>query len=110
MRKFNKIISAFLLTIILFSVVTVGSAVDNNGASYIPGDAAFDTMYKSWFDSNIIGSYFDKFYSWTRLGYTYDWADNGTEYGLSEFLIFSGAKAFVEYTYTVDEYISAVRG
>ena len=31
----------------------------------------------------------DNRYPWTRLGYTYDWADNGKEYGLSESLIFS---------------------
>ena len=70
------------------------------------GDEKFDKMYKEWFDSNIIWSYFDDQYPWTRLGYTYDWADNGKEYGLSEFLIFSGATAKVEYTYTVDEFIS----
>ena len=42
--------------------------------------------YKAWFDANIISSYFDGKYPWTRLGYTYDWADNGQEYGLSEFI------------------------
>ena len=72
------------------------------------GDAEFDSMYKAWFDSNIIWSYFDSAYPWTRLGYTYDWADNGTEYGLSEFLIFSGASATVEYTYSIEEYIAYV--
>ncbi len=70
------------------------------------GDEAFDAMYKEWFDGNIVWSYFDSAFPWTRLGYTYDWADNGTEYGLSEFLVFSGAKAKVEYTYTVSEFVS----
>ena len=70
------------------------------------GDDEFDAMYKAWFDSNIIWSYFDSAYPWTRLGYTYDWADNGTEYGLSEFLIFSGAVATVEYTYTVEDFVT----
>ena len=70
------------------------------------GDEAFDTMYKAWFDSNIIWSYFDSAFPWTRLGYTYDWADNGTEYGLSEFLIFSGAGATVEYTYSVKDFVA----
>ena len=76
-------------------------------ATYQPtGDEEFDIVYKPWFDSNIIWSYYDSAYPWTRLGYTYDWADNGTEYGLSEFLIFSGAKATVEYTYSVDDFVA----
>lgn len=74
------------------------------------GDEEFDAMYKEWFDGNIIWSYFDSAFPWTRLGYTYDWADNGTEYGLSEFLVFSGAKAKVEYTYSVDEFVEFTRG
>lgn len=74
------------------------------------GDEEFDTKYKEWFDGNIIWSYFDSAFPWTRLGYTYDWADNGTEYGLSEFLVFSGAKAKVEYTYTVDEFVEHTKG
>lgn len=76
-------------------------------ATYVPtGDEEFDTMYKAWFDSNIIWSYFDNAYPWTRLGYTYDWADNGTEYGLSEFLIFSGADATVECTYSIEDFVT----
>ena len=70
------------------------------------GDEGFDTMYKAWFDSNIIWSYYDNAYPWTRLGYTYDWADNGTKYGLSEFLIFSGAGATVEYTYSIEDFVT----
>ena len=73
------------------------------------GDDTFDTMYKAWFDSNIIWSYFDSAFPWTRLGYTYDWADNEKEYGLSEFLIFSGATASVEYTYSVSEFIETLK-
>ena len=72
------------------------------------GNEEFDSMYKEWFDGNIIWSYFDSAFPWTRLGYTYDWADNGREYGLSEFLIFSGASAKVEYTYSVEEYVNYV--
>ena len=74
------------------------------------GDDDFDTMYKAWFDDNIIWSYFDSAFPWTRLGYTYDWYDNGKEYGLSEFLIFSGAKVKIEYTYSVDEFVEFTRG
>ncbi|MCR5482734.1 MAG: hypothetical protein K6F52_08085 [Clostridia bacterium] len=69
------------------------------------GDEEFDKMYKEWFDGNIIWSYFDSAFPWTRLGYTYDWADNGTEYGLSEFIIFNGANAKVEYTYNLEDFV-----
>ena len=72
------------------------------------GDASFDASYKEWFDGNIIWSYFDSAFPWTRLGYTYDWADNGTEYGLTEFLIFSGATAKVETTHTLEDFADYV--
>lgn len=70
------------------------------------GDEQFDEMYKQWFDGNIIWSYFDSAFPWTRLGYTYDWADNGREYGVSEFLIFSGEKATVAYTYEIKDFVA----
>ena len=70
------------------------------------GDPAFDEKYLKWFDSNVRWSYIESAYPWTRLGYTYDWADNGTAYGLSEFIIFSGAPAKVAYTFTVDEFVA----
>lgn len=62
-----------------------------------------DEEYKEWFDENILDSYFYGAYPWTRLGYTYDWADNGTEYGVTEFLIAKGSEIEVAYTYTVEE-------
>ena len=68
------------------------------------GDEEFDTMYKEWYDGNIVWSYFDSAFPWTRLGYTYDWADNGTEYGVSEFLIFSGADAEIDTTLDIDAF------
>lgn len=64
-----------------------------------------DAAYKEWFDGNIIGSYFDGAYPWTRLGYTYDWADNGEEYGLSEFLVEPKSLVNVEYTCTTEEFL-----
>ena len=70
------------------------------------GNEQFDKTYKQWFDGNIIWSYFDSAFPWTRLGYTYDWADNGREYGVSEFLIFSGEKATVAYTYDVEDFVA----
>jgi len=64
-----------------------------------------DKNFMQWFDSNIVTSYFEDAYPWTRLGYTYDWADNGTEYGLSEFLVEKGATARVEFTYSTQDFI-----
>lgn len=54
--------------------------------------------YKEWFDANIISRYFEGQYPWTRLGYTYDWADNGEEYGLSEFVVRKNSDVKVAYT------------
>lgn len=65
--------------------------------------AEVDDAYQEWFDDNILDSYYYGAYPWTRLGYTYDWADNGTEYGVTEFLIAQNAEIEVAYTLTVDE-------
>lgn len=61
--------------------------------------------YREWFDNNIIWSYFDSAYPWTRLGYTYDWAADSGEYGVTEFLVRPGAVVTIEYTDTVDQFI-----
>ncbi len=44
--------------------------------------------------------------AWTRLGYTYDWADNGRKYGLSEFLINKNAKAQVAFIESTQEFVT----
>jgi len=67
-----------------------------------------DEDFKEWFDENILGSYFYGSYPWTRLGYTYDWADNGSEYGLSEFIVKDGAKVKVEFTETTEEFLGRI--
>lgn len=67
-----------------------------------------DSTYKTWFDGNIIYSYYDSDYPWTRLGYTYDWGARDTEYGLSEFLVRQGATVNVEYTMTTEEFIQSL--
>jgi hypothetical protein len=50
--------------------------------------------YKTWFNSNIISSYYPMKYPWTRLGYTYDWGDS-THVGLSEFVLMQNATVTV---------------
>lgn len=67
-----------------------------------------DEEYKEWFDENILWSYYYGGYPWTRLGYTYDWADNGTEYGMTEFTVESGAEVKVEFTETTEEFLKRI--
>ncbi len=70
-----------------------------------------DEAFVEWFDDNIVGSYFgENKYPWTRLGYTYDWADNDTEYGLSEFLILNGSEVEIEYTKSTEEFLAYMDG
>ncbi|MFI3176508.1 MAG: hypothetical protein R3Y67_03325 [Eubacteriales bacterium] len=76
-------------------------ATDGTMMNYLP--EGVEEEYQEWFDQNILDSYYYGAYPWTRLGYTYDWADNGTEYGVTEFLIQKGAITEVEYTMTLDE-------
>lgn len=67
-----------------------------------------DEDFKEWFDGNTLDSYFYGSSPWTRLGYTYDWADNGTEYGLTEFLVDQGAEVEVESTETTENFLARI--
>ncbi|MDO4285744.1 MAG: hypothetical protein Q4C60_10485 [Eubacteriales bacterium] len=64
-----------------------------------------DASFQEWFDGNILSSYFYGEYPWTRLGYTYDWADNGSRYGLTEFLVKQDAEVEVAFTETTGEFL-----
>lgn len=64
--------------------------------------------WKEWFDANILFSYFESDYPWTRLGYTYDWG--GTqEYGLTEFLVRDPSKTEIAFTYTTAEFVEYLK-
>ena len=78
-----------------------------NGSMWtaFPEGEETDESFKAWFDQNILSSYYYGSYPWTRLGYTYDWADNGKEYGLTEFLIKQDAQMEVAFTETTDEFL-----
>ena len=67
-----------------------------------------EDWYQTWFRANTAASYGEHGYPWTRLGYTYDWADNGTEYGLTEFIIRPGAQVTVERTLSTADYLAAL--
>lgn len=81
---------------------TVGNMTNNFGESV-------DEEFKAWFDDNILWSYYYGNFPWTRLGYTYDWADNGTEYGMTEFIVESGAEVKVEFTETTEEFLNRIK-
>lgn len=70
-----------------------------------PEGQEIEESFLSWFNQNILDSYYYGNYPWTRLGYTYDWADNGKEYGLTEFLIKKGAQVEVAFTETTSEFL-----
>ncbi len=69
-----------------------------------------DETYKEWFDDNILWSYFESDYPWTRLGYTYDWSGGESEYGLTEFLVSDGSKTEIAFTYTTAEFVDWLEG
>lgn len=81
---------------------TVGNMTNDFGESV-------DEEFKAWFDDNILWSYYYGNFPWTRLGYTYDWADNGTEYGMTEFIVESGAEVKVEFTESTEEFLNRIK-
>jgi hypothetical protein len=63
--------------------------------------------HKAWFEKQVDSSYsrVTPSYPWTRLGYTYDWADNTTtNQGPSEFVVRKNAPVVVIKKYTTDDY------
>jgi len=64
-----------------------------------------DPAYRGWFNDQIIYSYFTKQYPWTRLGYTYDWGDPESDFGLSEFIVKRYSLVIVESKTTTIDYL-----
>ena len=55
--------------------------------------------FKNWFDKTSATIYSrDGGHPWTRLGYTYDWGNPDSKYGLSEFIVKEGAQIEVKFT------------
>lgn len=69
-------------------------------------DQITDEAYLTWFQDNILYSYFESEYPWTRLGYTYDWSGGDSPYGLTEFLIADGSKAEIAFTASTEEFVA----
>lgn len=57
-----------------------------------------------WFKENILGYFGDTPYPWTRLGYTYDWADPANKVGASEFVIRKGSVVTVSSSTRTEQY------
>lgn len=61
---------------------------------------------EEWFKNNEAGSYLEEDpYPWTRLGYTYDWAADCDDYGLTEFIILADSEIEVEWTMSNEEFL-----
>ncbi len=73
-------------------------------------DKLSEGPYKDWFDQNILWSYFESDYPWTRLGYTYDWSGGASEYGLTEFLVSDSSETEIAFTYTTNEFVLWLEG
>ncbi len=65
---------------------------------FLETQEAFDA-FKVWFS----GAYSDK-YPWTKLGYTYDWGNANSDFGVSEFVIMGNSKIKILATYDLLEY------
>lgn len=72
---------------------------------------AISESYNTWFNNYILFAYYrtlssstDYHYPWTRLGYTYDWAPDAHEVGLSEYVLQANSGAWVERVSPVGTY------
>ena len=54
--------------------------------------------FKNWFDKTNASAYRKDGFPWTRLGYTYDWGNPNSKYGLTEFIVKEGAEIEVKFT------------
>lgn len=69
---------------------------DNTAGQYLPANS--DADYDIWFNQQIYNSYFvnGTLYPWTRLGYTFDWANPASEVGVSEYCVKTNSLLFVK--------------
>jgi len=88
----------------LFRPAPDNEITDNVAQLTFPQTAT--SQYKNWFNANSVYSYQLHKFPWTRLGYTYDWSDSESEYGLSEFIVKAGSSMRVEKTYTNGEFFA----
>lgn len=83
------------------TTATAGAALSNNSSE----------TFASWFNSYIVFAYYrtlsataDYHYPWTRLGYTYDWAPETNNVGMSEYVLQANSGIWVESVSKVSDY------
>ncbi len=67
--------------------------------------ATVEAEHEEWINKNILNSYGERGYPWTRLGYTYDWGRIGTEIGGSEFVVRAGVEVDIDSVMTTVDYV-----
>ncbi len=87
----------------LFRPTPDSEVTDNTAQLDFPSSTTSE--YKDWFNGNIVYSYYPERYPWTRLGYTYDWADTASHVGLSEFVLKQNSTVTVQAVYTINDYL-----
>ena len=88
------------------AVIRPAYVTDVTAQMEIGYDQITDPTYRAWFDGNILYSYFESAYPWTRLGYTYDWSGGDSAYGLTEFLIADGSGTEIAFTYSTEDFVA----
>jgi hypothetical protein len=74
------------------------------GLDFPPGTSQ---MHMDWITDLRATSYGPDGYPWTQLGYTYDWAPDSNEVGLSELVVEQGTMVQVESVTPQDTYCEA---
>ena len=66
--------------------------------------------FKNWFDATRgKATRKDDGFLWTRLGYTYDWGNPDSKYGLSEFVVRDGARVEVKFTRKNKQFLTWIK-
>lgn len=73
---------------------------------HFPSQQAYE-FHRDWYNLQVsLDNYDDpsQGYPWTRLGYTYDWGNSESEFGLSEFVIATSSTVAIEKVYSTEAY------
>jgi hypothetical protein len=106
--KYNYFVEFWVKPGDLFRACPDKEITDKNCSTCFPSNV--DPEHKKWINDLRISSYYgcDLYtqYPWTELGYTYDWnPSNSSHVGLSEFVIATNKKIYVNAIYTNSEYL-----
>jgi len=102
----NYIVELWVKSADLFRPTADPEIDDKTAGLYLPANA--DPDYAQWFNQNIYDSYFGQWthFPWTRLGYSYDWANPATEVGVSEYCIKTNSVLFVKKLCLATKYLA----